>query len=71
MNRILVLHPKDYVLKNEKVWYSDHLENKYGKQIKDLFLVRLHPDAEEKNYELINLPDLSVEINDLFLEIKK
>ena len=51
--------------------YKAILQNKYGKQIKDLFLVRLHPDAEEKNYELINLPDLSVEINDLFLEIKK
>jgi hypothetical protein len=31
----------------------------------------LHPDAEEKNYELIKLPDLSVEIKDLFEERKK
>jgi hypothetical protein len=36
-----------------------------------LILVRLHPDAEEKNYELISLPNLSTEINDLFLERKK
>jgi hypothetical protein len=33
--------------------------------------VRLHPDAEEKNYELIKLPNLSKEINDLFEERKK
>ena len=30
-----------------------------------------HPDAEEKNYELIELPDLSTEIKDLFEERKK
>lgn len=51
--------------------YKAILEQKYGKVIKDLFLVRLHPDAEEKNYELIKLPDLSTEINDLFNERKK
>jgi ATP-dependent exoDNAse (exonuclease V) beta subunit len=50
--------------------YKAILEQKYGKVIKDLFLVRLHPDAEEKNYELISLPDLSTEINDLFSERK-
>jgi hypothetical protein len=48
--------------------YKYILENKYGKIIKDLYLVRLHPDAEEKNYELIQLPDLSTEIKDLFNE---
>jgi hypothetical protein len=51
--------------------YKTILEEKYGKIIKDLFLVRLHPDAEEKNYELIPLPDLSREINELFTERKK
>jgi hypothetical protein len=50
--------------------YKAILEQKYGKIIKDLFLVRLHPDAEEKNYELISLPNLSTEINDLFSERK-
>lgn len=50
--------------------YKAILEQKYGKVIKDLFLVRLHPDAEEKNYELISLPNLSTEINDLFSERK-
>ena len=51
--------------------YKAILEQKYGKIIKDLILVRLHPDAEEKNYELITLPNLSTEIKDLFLERKK
>jgi ATP-dependent exoDNAse (exonuclease V) beta subunit len=50
--------------------YKTILEEKYNKKIKDLFLVRLHPEAQEKNYELISLPDLSVEIKDLFLERK-
>jgi hypothetical protein len=51
--------------------YKAILEQKYGKIIRDLILVRLHPDAEEKNYELITLPNLSTEISDLFLERKK
>ena len=51
--------------------YKAILEQKYGKIIRDLVLVRLHPDAEEKNYELITLPNLSTEIKDLFLERKK
>jgi hypothetical protein len=51
--------------------YKAIIEQKYGKTVKELFLVRLHPDAEEKNYELIKLPDLSVEIKDLFEERKK
>jgi hypothetical protein len=46
--------------------YKAILEEKYDKKITDLYLVRLHPDAEEKNYELIKLPDLTVEINELF-----
>lgn len=48
--------------------YKTILEQKYEKKIRDLFLVRLHPNTEELNYELIKLPDLSVEINDLFSE---
>ena len=47
------------------------IEQKYGKKVRDLFLVRLHPDADEHNYELIKLPDLFIEIEDLFLERKK
>lgn len=48
--------------------YKLILERKYDIKIKSLFLVRLHPDAEEKNYELINLPDLTSEIQELFNE---
>jgi ATP-dependent exoDNAse (exonuclease V) beta subunit len=51
--------------------YKAIIEQKYGKIVKNLFLVRLHPDSEEKNYELIELPDLSTEIKDLFMERKK
>jgi ATP-dependent exoDNAse (exonuclease V) beta subunit len=50
--------------------YKSILELKYNKKIKDLFLVRLHPDASEKNYDLIKLPILAEEINDLFTERK-
>ena len=50
--------------------YKRLLERKYGKTVTDLYLVRLHPDAEEKNYELIKLPDLSKEIDELF-EVRK
>lgn len=48
--------------------YKFILEAKYEKTIKDLYLVRLHPDAEEKNYQLIELPILNTEINDLIWE---
>jgi CRISPR/Cas system-associated exonuclease Cas4 (RecB family) len=51
--------------------YKVILEEKYGKKVTDLYLVRLHPDAEEKNYELIKLPDLSNEVRQLFREIRK
>jgi len=50
--------------------YKTILQQKYGKIVKDLFLVRLHPDIEEKTYELIPLPDLKREIEELFQEIK-
>jgi len=51
--------------------YKAILEEKYDKKITDLYLVRLHPDAEEKNYDLIKLPDLTGEIRELFDERKK
>jgi hypothetical protein len=48
--------------------YKAILEAKYSRTVRDLFLVRLHPDAEEQNYELIPLPDLSADVRALFLE---
>lgn len=48
--------------------YKGILERKYNKKIKDLYLVRLHPESEEKTYELIPLPDLSSDISKLFEE---
>ena len=51
--------------------YKRIIERKYGKIVTDLYLVRLHPDAEEKNYELIKLPDLTKEIDELFEERKQ
>jgi len=50
--------------------YKVILEDKYGKKIRDLHLVRLHPDDEKKSYELIKLPDLSNEVRELFSKIK-
>lgn len=51
--------------------YKSILEEKYGKIVNNLCLVRLHPDAEEKNYDLFPLPILSREIGELFEERKK
>jgi len=42
--------------------YKMILEEKYNKVVRDLYLVRLHPDAEENNYELIQIPDLQAEL---------
>lgn len=51
--------------------YKMILEEKYDKKVTDLYLVRLHPESIEKTYELIKLPDLKIEINDLFAERQK
>jgi ATP-dependent exoDNAse (exonuclease V) beta subunit len=50
--------------------YKTILERKYGKLIDGLYLVRLHPEAEEKTYELIVLPDLKREMSELWEERK-
>jgi len=42
--------------------YKKILEDKYAKVIKDLFLVKLHPESTEGNYEIINIPFLENEI---------
>jgi len=44
--------------------YKGILELKYGKVVKDLYLVRLHPDSTD--YELIQVPDLKHDIEKLF-----
>ena len=46
--------------------YKMILETKYDKVVKDLYLVRLHPDST--NYELIQVPDLK---NDIYTLLKK
>jgi len=51
--------------------YKAILERKYGKTVTSLCLVRLHPDTEEKTYELLDVPILAKEIADLFEERKK
>jgi ATP-dependent exoDNAse (exonuclease V) beta subunit len=49
--------------------YKAIIESKYDKRVTDLFLVRLHPEAIEKTYELIKLPILTNEIKVLFDDI--
>jgi len=46
--------------------YKRILERKYGKTVTDLYLVRLHPNNENKSYDLIKCADLSREIDLLF-----
>jgi hypothetical protein len=48
--------------------YKKIIEDKYGKIVTDLYLVRLHPDCEDNTYELIKLPDLKKELQELFDE---
>lgn len=44
--------------------YKAILEEKYGKKVTDLVLVVLHPN--NKNYQLVTVPLLNEEINELF-----
>jgi ATP-dependent exoDNAse (exonuclease V) beta subunit len=46
--------------------YKAILEKNYGKKVKELCLVRLHPDAEENTYELLPVPDMQSNIKELF-----
>lgn len=50
--------------------YKAILERQYGKIVKDLYLVRLHPNNVNQTFELIRCADLSQEITALF-EIHK
>ena len=51
--------------------YKAILESKYSKKIRDLYLVRLHPNNPKKTFELIKCADLSQEIENLFEDRKK
>jgi hypothetical protein len=46
--------------------YKYILQTKYGKTITDLYLIVLHPDAQ--NYQRVKLPDLQNEVTELFEE---
>jgi CRISPR/Cas system-associated exonuclease Cas4 (RecB family) len=51
--------------------YKVILEEKYGKKITKLCLVQIHPEHEENTYEIVDLPDLSSEVRELFTERRK
>jgi hypothetical protein len=51
--------------------YKAILERKYDKKVTKLCLVRLHPDTEEKTYELLEVPILTNEMDVLFKEREK
>jgi hypothetical protein len=46
--------------------YKYILQTKYGKTVSDLYLIVLHPEAQ--NYQRIKLPDLQAEVTELFEE---
>jgi hypothetical protein len=46
--------------------YKYILQTKYGKTVTDLYLVVLHPEAQ--NYQRVKLPDLQTEVHELFEE---
>ena len=46
--------------------YKALLEKNYGKKVKDMYLVCLHPNNENKSYQKIEVADLQQEIRDLF-----
>jgi ATP-dependent exoDNAse (exonuclease V) beta subunit len=51
--------------------YKNILQNKYGKTVTDLYLVRLHPNNKNKTFDLIKCADLTQEVADLFEMRKK
>jgi hypothetical protein len=46
--------------------YKYILETKYDKKITDLYIIVLHPEAQ--NYQRIKLPDLQSEVAELIME---
>ena len=51
--------------------YKYILNQKYGKNVTNLYLVCLHPNNKNNNYIRIKVPDLQEEIHELFEERKK
>ena len=45
--------------------YKNILENRYGKKVVGLFLVKLHPDNSKKSYEVLKVPFLEEEMKDM------
>ena len=50
--------------------YKAIIERNYNKKVKDLFLIRLHPNCPHKTYELITCADLRSEVTSLFTHRK-
>jgi len=48
--------------------YKYILTAKYKKTITDLYLIVIHPEAKNKSYQRIKLPDLQAEVEELFCE---
>jgi len=46
--------------------YKFILETKYGKVVRACYLVKLHPNNRSKTYELLSLPKLGLNLNNLF-----
>ena len=50
--------------------YKAIIERNYNKKVKELFLIRLHPNCPDKSYELITCADLRSEVSSLFTHRK-
>lgn len=46
--------------------YKKILQDKYGLQISDMYLICIHPDNPYKKYDRIKVADLTKEVNELF-----
>jgi hypothetical protein len=46
--------------------YKAILEEKYGKVVEDLYLICLHPENKNKNYQRIKVVNLQSEVKELF-----
>lgn len=46
--------------------YKRIIERNYGKQVTHMRLVRIHPECEDNTYEILDVPDLSKDVDILF-----